>query len=56
MDPAVRIGGDQGAPVVVTNPDSAPARAMRALAEQLAARLSVAALQGSGGVQINMVG
>jgi ATP-binding protein involved in chromosome partitioning len=56
MDPAVRIGGDQGTPVVVTNPDSAPARAMRALAEQLAARLSVAALQGSSGVQINMVG
>jgi ATP-binding protein involved in chromosome partitioning len=56
MDPAVRIGGDQGAPVVVTNPDSAPARAMRSLAEQLAAQLSVAALQGSGGVKINMVG
>ncbi|RPJ43789.1 MAG: iron-sulfur cluster carrier protein ApbC [Chloroflexi bacterium] len=56
MDPAVRVGGDQGAPVVVTNPDSASARAMRALAEQLAARLSVAALQGSSGVQINMVG
>ncbi len=56
MDPAVRVGGDQGTPVVVSNPDSAPARAMRALAEQLAAHLSVAALQGSSGVQINMVG
>jgi ATP-binding protein involved in chromosome partitioning len=56
MDPSVRIGGDQGTPVVVSNPDSAPARAMRALAEQLAAHLSVAALQGGSGVQINMVG
>ena len=60
MDPSVRIGGDQGTPVVVSNPDSAPARALRALAEQLAAGLSVAAIQGnagnSGGVTINMVG
>jgi ATP-binding protein involved in chromosome partitioning len=56
MDPAVRVGGDKGAPVIVTNPDSAPACAMRALAEQLAARLSVAAFQGSGGVKIDMVG
>ena len=56
MDPNVRVGGDQGAPIVVTNPDSAPSRALRSLAEQIAARLSVAALQGSGGVKINIVG
>lgn len=57
MDPAVRKGGDSGSPVVISNPDSGPARALRALAEQLAASLSVAALQGGGtGVTINMVG
>lgn len=56
MDPAVRIGGDSGAPVMVTRPDSAPARAMRDLAEQVAARLSVAAIQSGGGVSIDMVG
>lgn len=56
MDPNVRVGGDQGKPVVVTDPDSAPARALRSLAEQIAARLSVAALQNSGGVKINIVG
>jgi ATP-binding protein involved in chromosome partitioning len=56
MDPSVRVGGDAGTPVVVSNPDSAPARALRSLAEQVAARLSVEALQGGGGVQINMVG
>lgn len=56
MDPAVRVGGDTGAPVVATNPESGPAKAMHALAEQIAARLSVSALQGESGVTINMVG
>ncbi len=56
MDPAVRVGGDEGTPIVVSNPDSASARAMRALAEQIAAALSVAALKGGSGVKINMVG
>jgi ATP-binding protein involved in chromosome partitioning len=56
MDPNVRVGGDQGAPIVVTDPGSAAARSLRSLAEQIAARLSVAALQGSGGVKINIVG
>jgi ATP-binding protein involved in chromosome partitioning len=56
MDPSVRAGGDQGTPIVVTNPDSASARAIRSLAEQVAAWLSVAALQGGHGVSINVVG
>jgi ATP-binding protein involved in chromosome partitioning len=56
MDPSVRVGGDSGVPVVVSNPDSAPAVALRSLAELVAARLSVSALQGDGGVSINMVG
>jgi ATP-binding protein involved in chromosome partitioning len=56
MDPNVRVGGDNGTPVVVSYPDSAPARALRALAEQVAASLSVAAIQGGGGVTINVVG
>ena len=55
MDPAVRVGGDAGTPVMVSQPDSAPARAMRDLAEQLAARLSVAALKSGEGVSIDMV-
>jgi len=56
IDPAVRVGGDEGTPIIVTNPDSTPARAMRSLAEQIAASLSVAALKGSGVVKVNMVG
>jgi ATP-binding protein involved in chromosome partitioning len=56
MDPAVRIGGDQGTPIIVSNPDSASSRALRSLAELVAASLSVAALQGDAGVSINVVG
>ncbi len=56
LDPSVRAGGDQGVPIVVSNPDSASAIAMRGLAEQVAANLSVAALQQGSGVTINIVG
>jgi ATP-binding protein involved in chromosome partitioning len=56
MDPAVRVGGDQGQPIVITNPESASARALVSIAQSVAARLSVLALQGSGGVPINITG
>jgi ATP-binding protein involved in chromosome partitioning len=56
MDPSVRVGGDQGAPIVVTTPDAASAKALKALSEQIAARLSVAALQDNTGVPINIIG
>ncbi|HZW04732.1 MAG TPA: Mrp/NBP35 family ATP-binding protein [Anaerolineaceae bacterium] len=56
LDPAVRIGGDEGAPIVVTLPESAPAKALRKTAELLAARLSVEAVKGKGGVTIDVVG
>lgn len=56
MDPAVRAGGDEGKPVLVSKPQSAPAKALRSLAEQLAARLSVNAYQNQPGVEINIIG
>lgn len=56
MDPAVRSGGDLGSPIVVTHPDLASARALRTLSEQLAASLSVAALQSKSDIKINVVG
>lgn len=56
IDPAVRIGGDQGKPVITTAPESAPARALRSVAETIAARLSVAALQQGEGIKINVIG
>jgi ATP-binding protein involved in chromosome partitioning len=41
IEPAVRIGGDTGVPVLVGHPDSATARAFEHLAERVAARLAV---------------
>ncbi len=48
IDPSVRVGGDKGEPVVVTQPDSAAAKALRNIAELVAARISVAALKDFG--------
>jgi ATP-binding protein involved in chromosome partitioning len=44
MDPAVRIGGDTGYPVVLSAPDSPVARALRSVAETIAAQVSIAAI------------
>ncbi len=44
IDPRVREGGDSGKPVIVAHSDSPVAQALREIAGQLAARLSVAAL------------
>jgi ATP-binding protein involved in chromosome partitioning len=57
MDPSVRQGGDQGKPVTIANPDSPVARALSAVAENVAARISVAAVQqGDNFIPINIVG
>ena len=56
MDPSVRQGGDAGLPVVVSNPDSPVARALREVAENIAAKISVAAVQGSNFIPINVIG
>ncbi len=41
IDENIRVGGDQGDPVVVADPDSPGAKAMCALAEAVAARMSM---------------
>jgi ATP-binding protein involved in chromosome partitioning len=41
LDPQVRVGGDGGLPVVVSHPDSAAAKALVAVAQDIAARVSV---------------
>jgi ATP-binding protein involved in chromosome partitioning len=56
MDPMVRQGGDEGKPVVITNPDSAVAKALQNVAENVAAKISVAAVQGANFIPINLVG
>jgi ATP-binding protein involved in chromosome partitioning len=43
IHPSVRQAGDAGTPVLVTAPDSPEAEAFRALARQVAARLSIQA-------------
>jgi ATP-binding protein involved in chromosome partitioning len=56
MDPAVREGGDTGVPVVISAPDSPVAKALTAVAKDVAAKISVAAVQKSDFVPINMIG
>ena len=45
MDAEVRKGGDSGRPIVVAYPDSEAARALRKIARDVAARVSVLTLQ-----------
>lgn len=56
MDPSVRSGGDTGKPVVISNPDSAVAKALRAVASDVAAKVSVAAVKKEDFIPINLVG
>jgi len=57
MDPSVREGGDQGMPVVLAKPDSPVSRAFHAIAEDMAAKISVAAVQQNNNlIPINMIG
>jgi MinD-like ATPase involved in chromosome partitioning or flagellar assembly len=44
MEQSVRVGGDTGQPVVVSWPDSDAAKSFQAIACQVAARISVEAL------------
>ncbi len=56
MDPNVRLGGDSGKPVVITHPDSPVAQALCQIAESVAAKISVAAVQQANVIPINQVG
>jgi ATP-binding protein involved in chromosome partitioning len=55
IDASVREGGDSGKPIVAVHPDRAAAGALRKIAENLAARISVAALGGKNELPINIV-
>jgi ATP-binding protein involved in chromosome partitioning len=55
MEQSVRIGGDTGEPVVASRPGSAAAQALKSIAEQVAARISVEALDQKKAPTINIV-
>jgi ATP-binding protein involved in chromosome partitioning len=55
MDPAVRVGGDAGKPVVISSPDSPVAQALRAIAESIAAQVTSTTTTKSGDISINLV-
>jgi len=48
IDPAIRVGGDMGLPIVVANPDSPQAKAFAEIASRIAARISVLTAEASG--------
>jgi ATP-binding protein involved in chromosome partitioning len=55
MNPNVRVGGDSGKPIIVSDPEADAAKALRAVAEAVAARVSVAALTGNDAPTINVI-
>jgi ATP-binding protein involved in chromosome partitioning len=55
MDPHVRVGGDGGVPIVISHPDAPAGAALRSIAEQVAARVSVSVLQRGDFIPIEMI-
>jgi ATP-binding protein involved in chromosome partitioning len=55
MEQSVRISGDTGEPIVASRPDSAAAQALKSIAEQVAARVSVTALEQNNIPKINII-
>jgi ATP-binding protein involved in chromosome partitioning len=56
LDAEVRIGGDFGRPVVVTQPDTPAGQAFQKLAQTVAARISVVMLQTADVIPLNIIG
>jgi ATP-binding protein involved in chromosome partitioning len=48
LQPRVRLGGDEGRPVVITNPDTAESEAFRAVAGAIAQQVSILAYANQG--------
>ena len=55
IDPRVRIGGDEGTPVVVSHPDSEVGLAFTSVAQWIAAKVSVFDYQQSNVIPIEMI-
>jgi ATP-binding protein involved in chromosome partitioning len=55
MESEIRVGGDSGKPITVTHPDSPAAKALTDIAQNVAAKVSVAALGKENTLPINIV-
>jgi ATP-binding protein involved in chromosome partitioning len=55
MDAKVRTGGDNGKPVLITDPNSPVSHALKAVSEDIAAKISVAALGTNDSIPITTV-
>jgi ATP-binding protein involved in chromosome partitioning len=55
MEASVRIGGDTGQPIVISQPESEAAKALVSISEQVAAHASVAALEKNNAPTINLI-
>jgi ATP-binding protein involved in chromosome partitioning len=55
MDPVVRKGGDSGKPVTISHPESPVSHAFQKITEDLASKVSVAAIQQSDFVPIEVI-
>jgi ATP-binding protein involved in chromosome partitioning len=56
MDPIVREGGDTGKPVIITSPNSPVAHALENIAGEVAARVSMAAMNQENVIPIELIG
>ena len=56
IDPLVREGGDAGKPIVVSIPDCAAAQALKDIAGDIAAKVSIAALKQDNVIPIDLIG
>jgi ATP-binding protein involved in chromosome partitioning len=56
IDPAVREGGDSGNPVILSQPDNPVSVALKSIAEDIAAKVSIAAMQEENVIPINVIG
>jgi ATP-binding protein involved in chromosome partitioning len=55
LNPEVRVGGDSGKPIIISDPESDAALALQEIAQAVAARVSVAALSSGDSLSINIV-
>jgi len=55
MEASVRASGDAGQPIVASKPESISAKALKLISEQVAARVSISALEQNNAPKINVI-